>query len=111
MFRLVTEEEVRHGLLAPNDVTSSALCFVRNIEDMSEHLHESKAWRFIDKSDDDVDDEAQKMLTQLRDAEIPRKLPQSNILKYDRNVPFCINLIFLELGFQYYSYKLFLGFQ
>ena len=72
---------MRHGLLQQTDATSSALCFVRHIDDMSEHLHASKAWRFIDKSDDDVDGDAQKMLMELRDAAVPKKLPQNNILK------------------------------
>lgn len=77
----MTEEEVRHGLLEQRDATSSALCFVRHINDMTEHLHERKAWRFIDKNDDDVDDDAQKMLKELRDAAVPNKLPSDNILK------------------------------
>ena len=99
MFLLVTEEEVRLGLLAPNDVMSSALCFVRHIDDVSEHLHESKAWRFIDKSDNDVDGEARKMRRSCATPEFPGNSPNQAFSSTTEIIRICINLIFLELGF------------
>ena len=79
-FMSVTEDEVRNGVIAQRDVNAHALCFVRIIDDMHEHLSASKAWRFIDvRAPGLLDDDAQKQLQQLRDELVPAHLQKENI--------------------------------
>ena len=46
---VVTEEEVLKGLLIDPDPDDHCLCFIRELTDIN--LNHSKAWRFIDQSD------------------------------------------------------------
>ena len=82
----MTESEISNGILKLHDnVTDHCLCFVRIIEDITDHLDHSKAWRFIDMVSADakmIDSEAQTILTQLRDDKLTQKLENFNITRY-----------------------------
>ena len=83
----MTEEEIFNGILKLHDnVTDHCLCFVRIIEDITDHLDHSKAPRFIDMLSSDnkmIDSEAQVILSQLRDEKITQKLKSINIRRYN----------------------------
>lgn len=83
----VTEAEIFNGILQlPGSAIDHCLCFVRIIEDMASHLDHEKAWRFIDVLTSDpkaLDDEAQSILSKLRDEKIVEKLQDNNITRYN----------------------------
>ena len=85
IYFTVTEDEIFNGILKlSNDVADHCLCFVRIIEDLTDHLDHSKAWRFIDMLSTDskmIDSEAQLILSQLRDEKITQKLQNFNITR------------------------------
>ena len=83
-FMSVTEDEVRNGVMAQRDVNAHALCFVRIITAMHEHLSATRAWRYIDVTADkaQLDDDAQAHLQQLRDKLVPEHLQSQNIHRY-----------------------------
>ncbi|KAJ8320337.1 hypothetical protein KUTeg_001924 [Tegillarca granosa] len=75
-FMSVTEEEIVNGILrAPGQVSDTCVCIVRIIEDIENNLDHQKVARFIDLVNGKVDSEAQKILSDLRDEKIKKRLP------------------------------------
>ncbi|XP_064609072.1 NACHT and WD repeat domain-containing protein 2-like [Liolophura sinensis] len=82
-FISVTENEIQHGLLQyDGDKAQKCLCFMRNIQDISDNLQHTKSAKFIDMNSTEVDEEATKMLKVLKDEKIPGVLPAENISHY-----------------------------
>lgn len=81
----MTEAEIFNGILkVPDSAADNCLCFVRIIEDITQHLDHSKAWRFIDVMTENprqLDNEAQDILGKLRDEKIVKKLRHFNITR------------------------------
>lgn len=82
-FMSVTEEEVLQGILkTAAKPRNHCLCFIRIIDDIKRHLNHNKAWRFIDMvNQEKIDEEAQEILTNLRDNQVLDKMENSNISK------------------------------
>lgn len=83
-YILVTESEIQCGILdTPTAlVNDQCLGFIRLITDIDNHLSHQVAWRFIDKRDEQLDFEAQDLMKNLRDQELPKKLAPENIIRY-----------------------------
>ena len=69
------------------DVNKSCSCFIREIENLEDHLNDSNAPRFIDliknkNSQIEIDWEAKKLIDNLKKVKIPTKLNASNIHYY-----------------------------
>lgn len=86
---LATEKEIYNGILKLENPNKSALCFIRDIENIEEHLSDRKAERFIDLKTDHktgqkiLDTEAKQLLNELKEKKIPDKLNKdTNIFYY-----------------------------
>ncbi|CAF3996393.1 unnamed protein product, partial [Rotaria magnacalcarata] len=77
----VTEQEVVRGILNAKDVQEHTLAFFRHIENINVSLLRH-SMKFIDIAAKQVDTEAQRMLSDLRDVRVPATLPESAILRY-----------------------------
>ncbi|XP_013421183.1 NACHT and WD repeat domain-containing protein 2 [Lingula anatina] len=81
-FMSVTEREIQHGLLLAENVEEHCLAYIRNIKNVNIALLRF-ASKFVDIAARSVDNEAQKYLNALRDEKIPKKLPASNIARFE----------------------------
>ncbi|CAF1234877.1 unnamed protein product [Adineta steineri] len=86
-FISVTEKEIINGILSVPNANERTLCFLREFEDIHEHLSDNKASKYIDLQylDDGtpiVDDEVEKLLNRLKYTRIPNVLQSENIYKY-----------------------------
>ena len=95
MHCAVTEHEVHCGMLQCDDATKTSFCIRRCITNLQEHIHQSCAHKFIDvvtgaggdtqQSTVDIDVDAQRMLTNLRQAKIASVLGPGSIVDFDLN--------------------------
>ena len=80
--------EIFEGIMTAKDCNKSALCFIRNIENLESNLKDSTVSRFIDTELDQnkevkIDQEAKKLLDTLKDKKIPEKLNRdANIFNF-----------------------------
>ncbi|CAF4551274.1 unnamed protein product [Rotaria sp. Silwood1] len=77
----VTEQEVVRGILNAKDREDHTLAFFRHIENINVGLLRH-SMKFIDIASKQVDIEAQRMLSDLRDVRVPATLPESSIIRY-----------------------------
>ena len=75
------------GILSVSNANERTLCFLREIEDISEHLNDRKASKFIDMTSSldgqlIVDSEAETLLNRLKYTRIPHVLQAENIFSY-----------------------------
>ena len=84
----VTEKEIFEGIFKENgDPNKSALCFIREIENLEENLNDKSIPRFIDvkyKGDKKfyVDEEAKSLSHDLKNVKIPQVLNTSTNVFY-----------------------------
>ena len=78
----MTEREVRHGVLYPDGAMTKihTLAYVRHIENMNLSLVRS-ARNFIDMVGRDLDQEAIRLLSTLRDEKLVAKMIPENIVR------------------------------
>ena len=83
MFALVTEDEIRRGVITAVSPDKHCFWFKRVITDIN--IGEKKAGLFVDKpwGSDTADEEAQTYLTNLREIDLPNVLPETNINVYN----------------------------
>ncbi|UJR24207.1 hypothetical protein I4U23_027173 [Adineta vaga] len=86
-FISITEKEIVEGILTASDANQRTLCFLREIENIHDHLSDSKVSKYIDMnySTDGkpiVDSEAENLLNNLKYSRIPNRLQSSNIFSY-----------------------------
>ncbi|XP_064648000.1 NACHT and WD repeat domain-containing protein 2-like [Lineus longissimus] len=81
-FMSVTEREVERGVLQQENNVDHCIAFVRYISNVNVTALKF-ASRFMDFSGRNLDDEASKFLKSLRDERLPKKLPESNCVKFD----------------------------
>ncbi|KAI6228770.1 hypothetical protein M3Y99_01185600 [Aphelenchoides fujianensis] len=77
-FMSVTEREVIHGILQANNPNEHCLCYVRQIKNININ-QTSTASKFIDIVHKQINQEAQKLLSVLRDERVPEVLRTQNI--------------------------------
>lgn len=79
----VTEQEVVRGILNSKDNTEHTLAFIREIRNINVKLFAHSA-KFIDINfaARKIDEEAQKMLSLLRDIKVPQRLDAASIVHY-----------------------------
>ena len=80
-FFAVTEREVERGILKAEDTLNHCLAYVREISNINITLLRF-ASKFIDFAARNVDGEAQKLLKTLRDEKLPKKIPESNLVRF-----------------------------
>ena len=83
---LVTEDEIRRGIINTSNPSKHCFWFKRVISDLHNNIQSKNAGKFIDKTwgaNSSVDDAAQKFLNVLRERDIPQALPSTNIQTYD----------------------------
>ena len=83
---LVTEDEIRRGIISAPNPSKHCFWFKRVISDLHQNIESKNAGKFIDKTwgvNSSIDDTAQKLLNVLRENDIPQVLPSANIVKYD----------------------------
>lgn len=69
------------GLQSPKNL-DGCVCFIRQIEDLEDHLDhsEDRVWRYIDISDNIIDIDAKNSLSALKDS-ITKRMPNSLIFE------------------------------
>lgn len=80
----MTESEIRQGTDMPKNICPDDTSFfiIREIPDIDHHLSESKAQKFIDlAADNKKDEEAQQLLSELKDQKVPAVVSKSNLLQ------------------------------
>lgn len=83
---LVTEDEIRRGIINAIDQEKRCFWFKRVITNISDNMSDSNAGKFVDKTWGDpssVDEPAQQLLNKLREKDLPEVLPSNSILQYD----------------------------
>ena len=75
----VTEIEIFEGIMMAKDPNKTALCFIRDIDNLEDHLKDPSISRFIDTEINNigekvVDKEAKGLLEDLKKRKIPSKL-------------------------------------
>ena len=80
---LVTEEEIRSGLLKQAEgANDHCLCFIRIINDLDTNLDHPKAWRYVDMGEGGrLDEDAKRHLEKLRDSLVVSKLERKNVYR------------------------------
>ncbi|CAF3112951.1 unnamed protein product [Rotaria sp. Silwood2] len=86
-FISITEKEIVKGILTTPDANQRTLYFLREIEDIREHLFDSKISKYIDMYHSKtgeliIDSEAENLLQNLKYSRIPSKLQSSNVFSY-----------------------------
>jgi len=81
--KTVTEQEVVRGILTSKDNISHCLGFIREIKNINVKLFQYSS-KFIDINfaARKIDEEAQSMLSNLRDVKVHEKLDAANIIPY-----------------------------
>lgn len=87
VFNLVTEKEIMKGILNVNNANERTLCFLREIEDIYDHLDDRKAPKYIDMTQTKdkqwiIDSDAESLLNRLKTKRIPDVLQSDNIYQY-----------------------------
>ena len=81
----VTEDEIRNGIMY-DKVKNRTVVFHRNVVDLVDNLHHSRAVKFIDMipgQENQVDAEAQSMLHKLKTVSIPREVKSEDTKSFD----------------------------
>ena len=78
----MTEREVRHGIIEAKDTKDHCLGYLRNISNINLSALRF-ARNFIDMIGRDVDEEAVKLLSVLRDEILPTKLIEANVTRFE----------------------------
>lgn len=91
---IVTEKEIVNGILSAANANQRTLCFLREIDDIQNHLTDSKASKFIDvhysaDGQASIDQEAEHLLNRLKKTRISTALQSNNIFSY--RVPWTSN--------------------
>ena len=85
-FSLVTEDEIRRGIINATEQDKHCFWFKRFITDIDDNIADSNAGKFIDKTwgnPSSVDKPAQQLLNELREKDLPEALASRNIIQYD----------------------------
>lgn len=85
-FNLVTEDEIRRGIIKANEQDKHCFWFKRVITDINDNIADSNTGKFIDKTwgnPSSVDESAQQLLNKLREKDLPEALTNSNVIQYD----------------------------
>lgn len=77
----MTEREVERGILKANDIQDHCLAYIREISNINITLLRF-ASKFVDFAARNVDGEAQKYLSLLRDEKLPKRLPEANTSRF-----------------------------
>lgn len=84
---LVTEDEIRRGIVTVSTPEKHCFWFKRVITDLIQNADDREARKFVDKSYDNthsvIDESAQNLLTRLREKDLPAALPASNVMQYN----------------------------
>lgn len=83
---IVTEDEIRRGVINATDKDKHCFWFKRVITDINDHIGDSNAGKFVDKTwgnPSSVDEPAQQLLNNLREKDLPEALPSNNVITYD----------------------------
>ena len=82
----MTEDEIRRGIITVTSPEKHCFWFKRVITDLIQNVDNRNANKFLDKTYGDssaVDESAQKLLSSLRERELPAALSTKNVVQYD----------------------------
>ena len=82
----MTEDEIRRGIITVTSPEKHCFWFKRVITDLIQNIDDRNAGKFLDKTYGDnsgVDESAQKLLSSLREKELPAALSTKNVVQYD----------------------------
>lgn len=85
-FYLVTEDEIRRGIINATEQDKHCFWFKRVIKDIDENIADPNTAKFIDKTwgnPSSVDESAQQLLNKLREKDLPEAITNSNVIQYD----------------------------
>ena len=82
----MTEDEIRRGIITATAPEKHCFWFKRVITDLIQNVDNRNAGKFLDKTygvDSAVDESAQKLLSSLREKELPAVLSAKNVVQYN----------------------------
>lgn len=82
----MTEDEIRRGIISATAPEKHCFWFKRVITDLIQNVDNRNAGKFLDKTygdDSAVDESAQKLLSSLREKELPAVLSAKNVVQYN----------------------------
>ena len=82
----MTEDEIRRGIITATAPEKHCFWFKRVITDLFQNVENRNAGKFLDKTyggDSAVDESAQKLLSSLREKELPAVLSTKNVVQYN----------------------------
>lgn len=86
LFRLVTEDEIRRGIITVSTPEKHCFWFKRVITDLIQNANDRNAAKFVDKTygaeHSVIDESARGLLARLRESELPTALAEKNVLEY-----------------------------
>ena len=80
---LVTENEIQQGFVGASNPEQQLYWFNRNITDIQNFASDKSSRNFMDKSGQELDENASDMARELRSQKLPAILPSSNVNTYD----------------------------
>ena len=86
LFSLVTEDEIRRGIINANERDKHCFWFKRVITDINDKVAQPNTGKFLDKTwgnPSSVDASAQQLLQNLREKDLPEALTSNNVIQYD----------------------------
>lgn len=87
LIPVVTEDEIRRGILTATEPEKHCFWFKRVITDLLQNAHDPNSGKFVDKpygaDNSTIDESAQTLLESLREKDLSAVLPTKNIIQYD----------------------------
>ena len=80
---LVTEEEVKNGILESKNPGTQSLCYIRHLSDIELNLQDQQSKLYTDLTCGKQDGEAKELLDRLKQERIIRSLQNTNITRFD----------------------------
>lgn len=89
VFLIVTEDEIRRGIITATEPGKHCFWFKRVITDLLQNAHDPNAGKFVDKpygaDNSAIDESAQRLLESLREKDLSAALQTKNVIQYDVN--------------------------
>ena len=87
VFLIVTEDEIRRGIITATEPEKHCFWFKRVITDLLQNAHDPNAGKFVDKpygaDNSAIDESAQRLLESLREKDLSAALQTKNVIQYD----------------------------
>jgi len=107
-FETVTEREVINGVLNVKNTKNHCLAYLRYINNINlQNLR--KANLYLDIANRSLDNEASKLLANLRDERVPNKIESTNLQRYSSQMRYIRRAIILRIHYTIHTTQVYSG--